>query len=241
MSSRFCVSNAVLLETDILLAVLKPAGLLCVPDRWDKTKQNLIGLLQAERPGQYLANVHRLDRDTTGVFLLAKTRDAFRDLVRQFRDRQTRKLYVALVHGAARGQVIDLPIGPSSRLPGHSRIDHRHGKPARSTVRVLEHFYGYTLLEVEIETGRLHQVRVHLQGIGHPLVGDVAYGGGPLLLSQIKRKYKAKEGEEERPLLARPALHAASLTLADPPVTITAPLHKDLEVALKYLRKFATT
>jgi 23S rRNA-/tRNA-specific pseudouridylate synthase len=229
MNSRICLANAILLETETLLAVLQPADLLGVPDRWDKTKENLMALLQAERPDQYLANVHRLDRDTTGVFLVAKTRDTFRDLVRQFRDRLTRKLYVGLVAGAVCGEprladsapnrdrelAIDLPIGPNPRLPGHSRIDHKHGQPARSTVRV------------------------HLQGIGHPPVGDAAYGGGPLLLSQLKRKYKSKADAEERPLLARPALHAASLTLADPPVTITAPLPKDLEVALKYLRKFA--
>lgn len=184
MSSWFCLSDAVLLETDALLAVEKPAGLLSVPDRWDKAQENLMGLLQTERPDQYLANVHRLDRDTTGVFLVAKTRDALRDLVRQFRERQTRQLYVALVAGAFshgdRELVIDLPIGAHSRLPGHSRIDHKHGQPARSTVRTLEHFSGYTLLEVETESVRLHQVRVHLQAIGHPLMGDVAYGGSPL-------------------------------------------------------------
>jgi 23S rRNA pseudouridine955/2504/2580 synthase len=71
-------------------------------------------------------------------------------------------------------------------------------------------------------------------------VGDPAYGGAPLLLSQLKRKYKVKDGEEERPLLARPALHAGSVTFLEPPVTITAPLPKDFTVALKYLRRFAT-
>lgn len=239
MSSRFCLSESILLETDDLLAVNKPAGLLAVPDRWDKTKPNLFSLLQAARPGPYLANVHRLDRNTTGVFLLVKNREAFRALVRQFRERQTRKVYRALVHGDATECTIDLPIGSDHRRPGYSRIDQKHGKPARSTVHVSESFYGYALLEVEIETGRLHQVRVHLQAVGHPLVGDADYGGAPLLLSQLKHRYKAKEDEEERPLLARPALHAGSVTLREPPVTITAPLPKDFGVALKYLRKFA--
>lgn len=85
----------------------------------------------------------------------------------------------------------------------------------------------YTLLEVEIETGRLHQVRVHLQAIGCPLVGDADYGGAPLFLSQVKRDYKTKSGQEEGPLLARPALHAKRLTIAQPTagltVTISAP------------------
>lgn len=230
----------VLYEDDGLLALNKPASLLAVPDRWDKEKDNVVALIQAARPNHYLANVHRLDRNTTGVFLLAKSPDAFRSLARQLREHQTRKLYLALVHGDVTEQerVIDQPIGHHPRHPGFSRIDSR-GKPARSTVRVQERFRGYALVEVEIESGRQHQVRVHCQFIGHPLVGDADYGGRPLLLSQLKRKYKAKEGEEERPLMARPALHAASITLAAPAVTITAPLPKDFEVALKYLRKFA--
>lgn len=229
---------AVIYEDADLVALDKPAGLLSVPDRWDKAKPNLFAMLQAARPGQYLANVHRLDRDTTGVFLLAKSRDAFRRVVRQLRERQTRKIYLALAHGDAQPQVIDLPIGPDHRRVGHSRIAPKHGQPARSIVRVRELFHGCRLLEVEIESGRLHQVRVHLQAAGHPLVGDADYGGRPLLLSQLKRGYKAKPGEPERPLLNRPALHAESLTLPEPPLTITAPLPKDLEVALKYLRRF---
>ncbi len=229
-----------LYEDAALLAVNKPAGLLAVPDRWDKAKDNLVALLQAERPGQHLANVHRLDKNTSGVFLLAKNADAFRRLARQFRQRQTRKLYLALVHGDINGRerVIDQPIAPDRKRPGFSRIDSR-GKSACSLLRVREQFRGFALVEVEIESGRHHQVRVHCQQIGHPLVGDPDYGGKPLLLSQLKRGYKMKPGEPERPLMARPALHAASVVLVEPSVTITAPLPKDFEVALKYLRKFA--
>ncbi len=226
----------ILFEDADLLAVDKPAGLLSVSDRWDKEKENLVAMLQAERPGQYLTNVHRLDRNTTGVFLLAKNEEAFRRVTLQFRE-----LYLALVLGDVTEQerVIDLPIGPHPRLRGFSRIDEKNGKPARSIVRVKERFRGYALVEVEIESGRQHQVRVHCQHIGHPLVGDADYGGRPLLLSQIKRKYRLKEGREERPLMGRPALHAASLTLPTPPVTITSPLPKDFTVSLKYLRMFA--
>jgi 23S rRNA pseudouridine955/2504/2580 synthase len=181
------------------------------------------------------------------VFLVAKSREAFRDVTRQFRDRTTRKQYVTLSHRAPpeSPMTVDLPIGSHPKVPGLARIDHRHGREARSAVTIEERYRAHSLLKVVIETGRMHQVRVHLQAIGCPVVGDTEYGGTPLLLSQIKRRYKAKEDEPERPLLDRPALHAERLTLAQPmtgaPLTIEAPWPKDFAVAVKYLRKFATS
>lgn len=235
----------ILHEDDAILAVNKPAGLLAVPDRFDKDKPDLISLLQAARPGESLANVHRLDFNTSGVFVVAKNQETFRDLVRQFRDRETRKMYAALVRGTPdiTPLTIDLPIGRHPKFPGLARIDHSRGSEARSIVNVRERFRGYALLEVVIETGRMHQIRVHVQAIGCPLVGDPDYGGAPLLLSQIKPNYKAKDEEPERPLLDRPALHAERLTLTQPStgkgLTIEAPWPKDLTIALKQLRKYA--
>lgn len=248
--NTLCLSRAwsaveVLHEDDDLLAVNKPVGLIVVPDRWDKEKDNLVDLLQSSRPGEYLANVHRLDKNTSGVLLLAKNKPALVKLVRQFSDRTTHKTYVALIHGAPLDDTttIDLPIAPHLKRAGLSRIDRKAGKPAMTIARVAERFLYHTLLTIELHTGRLHQVRVHLQAIGCPLVGDADYGGAPLLLSQIKPKYKAKDGEAERPLLDRPALHAEQLTVHQPttgnPVTIRAPWPHDLVVALKYLRRFS--
>jgi RluA family pseudouridine synthase len=225
--------------------VNKPPGLLAVPDRFDKTKPDLISQLQAARPGEWLANVHRLDFNTSGVFVAARNQEAFRDLARQFRERVTRKTYVAIVRGlpAESPMTIDLPIGRHPKVPGLARIDHGRGSEARSIIKIREKFRGYALLEVVIETGRMHQIRVHLQAVGCPLVGDSDYGGAPLLLSQIKPKYKAKDEEPERPLLDRPALHAEKLTLTRPAsgekLTLEAPWPKDLTVAVKQLRKYA--
>jgi RluA family pseudouridine synthase len=243
--SRDWPAVEILHEDDAILAVNKPAGLLAVPDRFDKDKPDLISLLQAARPGEGLANVHRLDFNTSGVFVVAKSQEAFRDLVRQFRDRETRKIYAALVRGTPdiSPLTIDLPIGRHPKVPGLARIDHSRGSDARSLVNVRERFRGYALLEVVIETGRMHQIRVHLQAVGCPVVGDPDYGGSPLLLSQIKSDYKAKGDEPERPLLDRPALHAEKLTLSRPTtgekLTIEAPWPKDLTIALKQLRKYA--
>ena len=238
-------SVEILHEDEAILALNKPAGLLAVPDRFDKAKPDLMSLLQAARPGEWLANVHRLDFNTSGVFVVAKDQEAFRDLVRQFRERETRKMYAALVRGTPdiSPLTIDLPIGRHPKVPGLARIDHSRGSEARSSINVRERFRGYALLEVVIETGRMHQIRVHVQAIGCPLVGDPDYGGRPLLLSQIKSDYKAKDEEPERPLLDRPALHAEKLTLTRPvsgeKLTLEAPWPKDLIVAVKQLRRFA--
>jgi RluA family pseudouridine synthase len=233
----------VLYEDDNLLAVNKPAGLLAVTDRWDKAKDNLVDLLQAAHTGQYFVSVQRLDKNISGVFLLAKVPDALGVVADQFCKCKITERYLAIVTGAGmrgdREEVVECPIGPHPRLVGLSQVDHKHGKPARSIVRVREQFYGYTLVEVEIESRRQHQVQVHCEAIGHSVVGDASYGGTPLLLSELKRRYKGKDDVTERPLLDRPAIHAATLILAEPEVTIAAPLPKDMEVALKYLRKFA--
>ena len=236
----------ILHEDEDLLVLDKPSGLLTVPDRFDKNRPNIMSLLEAACPEQWLANVHRLDFNTSGVFMVVKRQEAFRELSRQFRERETKKQYIALAHRAPpeSPMTIDLPIGPHPKVRGLARIDNSRGQEARSIVEIQERFRGYSLLKVNIVTGRMHQVRVHLQAIGCPLIGDADYGGTTLLLSQIKKSYKPKEDETERPLLDRPALHAEQLTFKHPttgtPITIVSPLPKDLALALKYLRKFAT-
>jgi 23S rRNA pseudouridine1911/1915/1917 synthase len=235
----------ILHEDDDLLVLDKPAGLLAVPDRFDKTRPNIMSLLETARPGEWLTNVHRLDFNTSGVFVVVKRQEAFRELARQFRERETKKQYVAVAQRIPpeSPMTIDLPIGPHPKFRGLARIDHSRGQEARTIVEIQEKFRGYSLLKVNIETGRMHQVRVHLQAIGCPLIGDTDYGGEPLLLSQIKKSYKPKEEETERPLLDRPALHAEQLTFAHPttglPLSLVAPWPKDLTLAVKYLRKFA--
>lgn len=238
--SRAWPEVEILFEDESLLALNKPAGLLVTPDRWDKQREHLLALLAVARPGQYLANVHRLDFNTTGILLLAKTKPALVNVVRQFNDRTTRKKYVTLVHGLPEKLAIELPIGPHPKHPGLVRIA-RDGKPSTTRVQITERYRRHTLLEVELLTGRQHQIRVHLQAVGSPVVGDADYGGQPLLLSELKRGYKAKD--VERPLLARPGLHAEQLTLAHPvtggELTLRADWPHDLEVAVKYLRRFS--
>jgi 23S rRNA-/tRNA-specific pseudouridylate synthase len=123
------------------------------------------------------------------------------------------------------------------------RVDPRGGKHALTAFEVRERFSRYTVLQCEPLTNRSHQVRVHLRHAGLPAVGDDLYGGRPLLLSRLKPQYRLKPNHTERPLIARPALHAEALTLPHPvtnqPLAITSPWPKDLTVAVKYLRRYA--
>ena len=136
----------------------------------------------------------------------------------------------------------DQPIEPHPVLQGRMRVG-RKGKSAITHYQVVERFRGYTWVRFQIETGRTHQIRVHLQNAGHPLVCDPMYGTlDPVLLSTFKKKFKlSKEDIEERPLIARLALHAYSLELINiqqEVFTLTAPLSKDLDAAIKQLSKW---
>lgn len=245
----------VLFEDEHLLALDKPSGLLSSPDRYDPQRPNLMKLLHAgiaegkpwawERGLKYLMNAHRLDFETSGVFLLAKSKTALVQLANAFGTAKPFKQYVALAQGAPPEDTfeIEAKLAPHPAQVGLMRVDQRCGKRSRTLVRVLERFSAHALLQCEPLTGWTHQIRVHLRHAGLPVVADALYGGRPLFLSQLKRDYRPKKEEPERPLIGRVALHAARLQLPHPvtgeALTITAPWPKDFTVAVKYLRKFA--
>lgn len=245
----------VVYEDEVILAVSKPSGLLTSPDRYDKNRPNLMFLLHQgireqtawarERGLTYLANVHRLDADTSGLLLLAKTRQGLNDLAGQFVARQTKKFYLALVHGvpSPTEQTIEKRIAPHPSREHLFVARTKIGKEATTRIRVLEAFGQYSLAQAELLTGRTHQIHVHLKSIGHEIVADPLYGTPEgIFLSQLKRDYIGSKKKEERPLIGRLALHAERLIIKHPttqsPLEIVAPLPKDFAVALKYLRKF---
>ena len=171
----------ILFDDHALLAVNKPAGLLSVPGRGEHLADCLLTRVQAAFPTALL--VHRLDRDTSGVMVFALTAHAQRALGQQFEKRQTRKTYVARVWGQVgeKTGTVDLPLivdWPNRPL---QKVCHDTGKPAVTDWRVLRSSATESRLRLMPRTGRSHQLRVHMQALGHPILGDPFYAHGPAL------------------------------------------------------------
>jgi 23S rRNA pseudouridine955/2504/2580 synthase/23S rRNA pseudouridine1911/1915/1917 synthase len=240
----------VLYEDDNLIAVNKPPGLLVTPDRWNPsipTIQDMIReYIRREAGGGHpnIRVVHRLDKDTSGVTLLAKNVKTQTYLSRQFEKGEVTKTYYAIVRGVMTKDegIINFSLQESSKKPGTMTVN-KKGKQSISLYKVVERFKNSTLVEVHPLTGRTHQVRVHLMSIGYPLLFDPIYGEAtPLYLSQFKKGYKEKGGKE-KPFLSRLTLHAFRLSFREPEeektLVVEAPLPDDLSRSLKYFRKYA--
>jgi 23S rRNA pseudouridine1911/1915/1917 synthase len=232
------IDFSILHEDDHMVVISKPPGLVVHPACGNETGTlvhgllfrcgNLAGISGEQRPGI----VHRLDKDTSGVMVIAKNDRAHQALTNQFKDRGVEKIYRALVNGIPRESSgrIDLPIG---RHPVH-----RHkmsvlpsGREAVTNWRVIERFSAQVHLEIRIETGRTHQIRVHLAHIGYPVVGDPLYGG------KVKGNDMLKA--------SRQCLHAYRLSLSHPVtgerMVFQAPVWPDMEELLAYLRGTAAS
>lgn len=224
------IGLTILHEDEAILVIDKPAGLVVHPGsgNWSGTLMN--ALLHHASQLQALPRagiVHRLDKETSGLLVVAKTLEAQTDLVRQLQARTVKRQYLAVVEGKlnqAEGR-IEAPIGrhPTARVKMAVVI---HGKPAVTHFKVVERFPRHTLIECRLETGRTHQIRVHMQSAGYPLVGDPTYGA--------KNKQR---------LFKRQALHAWRLGLIHPQtqqaIAWEAPIPDDLNALLNHLREGA--
>jgi len=260
----------VVYEDDDVLGVNKQPGLIIHPARgnWSGTLVNALAYYfqqnwrragdpnigdlpvrdEAFRPGI----VHRLDRDTTGILLVAKTELALYRLGWQFEHRKIQKTYSAIVHGQLpfEEDVIDAPIGKHPRMKELYSVSRKTGrefpmmaKQAVTRYKVLQRLHprhiekGFTFVELYPKTGRTHQLRVHMSYLGHPIVGDRLYGGGPLYRSQLAGRCDCAEG----PLITRQALHAHTIEFKHPRTgemtTLTAPWPADFTQTLAELRQ----
>jgi 23S rRNA pseudouridine1911/1915/1917 synthase len=226
-------------EDDDLLVIDKPAGLVVhpAPGHWDGT---LVNALLARDPGEGTTGfggiagvlrpgiVHRLDRDTSGLLMVAKTDAAQQSLMAQLKARRVKKTYLALVRGSVVAAVgrIEAPIGRDPRHRQRFGVV-PDGRPAVTGYRVRERFAGWTLLELDLLTGRTHQIRVQLEAIGHPVAGDPVYGTGT-----------SRAGPDG---LERLFLHAWRLELTSPSsgrlIRVESPLPEPLEAVLDELRR----
>jgi 23S rRNA pseudouridine1911/1915/1917 synthase len=233
----------ILYEDEDLVIVNKPPGLLVIPDRFNAAIPSLGRMLEA-KTGQKIWVVHRLDRETSGVICFAKNDVSHRYLSQLFEKREVTKYYTGLVNGLvipAEGR-IEKALAEHPAVKGKMVVT-KKGKASVTDYLVLEQWPLYSLVEFRIYTGRTHQIRVHMQSIGHPLVCDELYGDGkPFLVSAIKRKYRLSDKEEtEKPLLSRLALHASRLQFKKEDGTeikAEAPLPKDIAACIKQLNKW---
>jgi 23S rRNA pseudouridine1911/1915/1917 synthase len=237
---------AILYQDAHLVAIDKPPGMVVHPAPGVRrgTVVNallhhlggLAGVGDPDRPGI----VHRLDRDTSGVLLVARTPQALEGLARQFRNRTVSKRYLAVVHGVVRTSsgTIDQAIGRHPRHRKQMSVRTRRGRAAVTRFEVVERYPGCSLLRLAPETGRTHQLRVHLAALGHPIVGDRVYGGRrPRVARLPPGVVAALEG------CPRQALHAESLAFAHPvsgdPMVVRASIPPDLARLLASLRQAA--
>ena len=242
----------ILYEDEFMVVLNKQASLIVHPGRgkanWDGTLtnalqyhfDNLSTVGGPSRPGI----VHRLDRDTTGVIVVAKDDVAHKHLALQFERRTVAKEYLALCYGSVDRDRdhIDLPIGPHPKVREKMAVpkDPRVGRSARTFYEVEERFDGFTLVRCRPETGRTHQIRVHLLSIGAPVVADKAYSGRLALTGAEVRGERA--GEDDAPLIERQALHAHRLRIRHPRchewMELEAPPPEDFARTLAALREF---
>lgn len=183
---------------------------------------------------------HRLDKETSGALLIAKSAEIYREISIAFQERRIDKTYWAIADGRHYFDKyeVEVPLGQSAR--GKAKVDYANGKPAQTIISSLENFKHFTLLECKPITGRLHQIRIHAAIHNAPLTGDAVYGKVAPNLSKIKKNFSYSQDRNPRPLIERCALHARRLNFqhGGKVYNLEAPLPKDFDVMLNLLRKY---
>ena len=228
--------SLIIFEDEDYIAINKPPFVATLNDRVNNF--NISSLAKEYHPNA--TPCHRIDKETSGVLILSKSEDAYRNIAIQFEKRQVNKLYHAISDGRHEVDpiLIEAPLG--NQIKGKVKVDFIAGKPSATKIRTAKIFKFHTLFECKPVTGRTHQIRVHLAHIKAPISCDDTYGGQPVYLSKIKRKFNLKKDTIEQPLIKRFALHAYSIefkNLQGELVTFVADYPKDYAVLFKQLEK----
>lgn len=231
-------AELILHEDDNLIVVNKPPYLSTLDDR-DGGETNVLRLAKKYHADAQIC--HRLDRDTSGLLLIAKNPETYRLVSMEFERRRVNKIYHAVIAGTHvfDDLLVDLPILNMGNK--NVTIDRARGKAAETYFKSLRYFKHYTLVECRPITGRMHQIRVHLATQRAAIVGDTMYHGKPVYLSQIKKRgFTLAKGEEEQPMMKRFALHAREVSFAidGQEYHFEAPYPKDFATLLKQLEKY---
>lgn len=231
--------DLILFEDDHHIVVNKPPFVASLDERGGSGEVNILRLAKQYSPDAQVC--HRLDKETSGAIIIAKTPEAYRSVSMQFEKRKVKKTYHAVVDGLVTFNelFIDLPI-----LNDGNRsvtIDRKEGKRAETIFNSIKFYKHYTLVECKPITGRMHQIRIHLATQRAAICGDTLYKGKPVFLSSIKKGYRIAKDDEEQPIMKRFALHARHLVfkgLDEQDIVIEAPYPKDYATLIKLLDKF---
>lgn len=233
---------SVVYSDDDIVVLNKKSGLLIASDRYDLDAPRLD--LEAAKEFGRLYAVHRLDKDTSGIIIYARTPEAHKNLSVQFEERTVEKTYHCLVHGRPTWESlsVDLPLLPDGDARHRTVVNKKIGKPSVTDFKLLGGSSLYSWLEAKPKTGRTHQIRVHVSQAGFPIVCDPLYSGNqrPVYLSELKRNWRGDEFVE-RPLLSRLGLHAYKISFDHPisgeRLTFSAPYQKDMDALRKQMEK----
>jgi len=223
-----------------LLVINKSAGLRSLPDGYDYSLPHAKSVLSPKYGSLWI--VHRLDRYTSGVMVLARNREAHRDLNTQFQNHKVKKVYLAIIVGcpAWEHETVRLPLLVNTGRKHRTVVDPEKGKPSETEFIVIERFTDYCLLEARPKTGRRHQIRAHLSYEGYPIACDSVYANQSETIRLENSAALTKRQHFPNPVLNRIALHASSLEIVHPEKNqrfhLHAPLPEDMQQAIEILR-----